>query len=159
LKGDPLKPILMEAFQVASDRIVGPSWLDEDCFEIFPRMPEGATRDQVPAMLQALLAERFKLAAHKKERPRSVYALVVDKDGPKFKQSGASPNFLGAHAGQTRFRAGPQEDTTSTSRGRPIGPSNLWEASPRRPKPLTRMPPFRPLPQPTSLPPSASRWD
>jgi uncharacterized protein (TIGR03435 family) len=106
LKGDPLKPILMEAFKVRMDQIVGPSWLDEDCFEIFAKMPEGATSDQVPAMLQALLAERFKLAAHKEDRPSPVYALVVDKNGPKLKESDSSSNFLGAHAGQTMFRAG-----------------------------------------------------
>src|ERR1700693_3009014 len=62
LKGDPLQPILMEAFKVTKDQIVGPSWLDEDCFEIFGKAPEGAAQDRIPAMLQALLAERFKLA-------------------------------------------------------------------------------------------------
>ena len=91
LRGDPLKVVLMEAFSVKGYQIEGPSWLDEDCFEIVARMPEGATSDQVPAMLQALLAERFKLAAHKENRPRPVYALVVDKGGPKFKE--ASLNF------------------------------------------------------------------
>ncbi|MGD0871907.1 MAG: TIGR03435 family protein [Bryobacteraceae bacterium] len=95
LKGDPLKPILMEAFKVRMDQIVGPAWLDADCFEIVAKMPEGATRDQIPAMLQALLAERFKLAAHKEDRPSTVYALVVDKNGPKFKESEPSSNFMG----------------------------------------------------------------
>lgn len=99
LSGIPLKPILAEAFELPGDRIVGPSWLDEDCFEIVAKMPEGAGKDRIPAMLQALLAERFKLAAHREDRPRSVYVLVVDKDGPKFKVAG-SPT------GQTMFRAG-----------------------------------------------------
>jgi uncharacterized protein (TIGR03435 family) len=107
LKGDPLKPILVEAFKVSKDQIAGPSWLDEDCFEIFGKMPEGATRDQLPAMLQALLAERFKLAAHKEDRPSQVYALVVDKNGPKFKESASSSSFMGAHPGAMMFRAGP----------------------------------------------------
>ena len=79
LKGDPLKVVLMEAFGMKSYQIVGPSWLDEDCFDIAAKMPAGATVDQIPAMLQALLAERFQLAAHKEDRPRPVYALVVDK--------------------------------------------------------------------------------
>src|SRR5258708_6112364 len=65
LRGDPLKVVLMEAFKVKAYQIVGPSWLDDDCFEIVAKMPEGATSDQIPAMLQALLVERFKLAAHK----------------------------------------------------------------------------------------------
>jgi uncharacterized protein (TIGR03435 family) len=95
----------MEAFRVTKDQIVGPSWLDEDCFEIFGKAPDGATRDQLPAMLQALLAERFRLAAHKDDRPSQAYALVVDKNGPKFKESGSSSNFMGAHPGATTFRA------------------------------------------------------
>jgi uncharacterized protein (TIGR03435 family) len=107
LKGDPLKPILVEAFKVSKDQISGPSWLDEDCFEVFGKMPEGTTRDQIPAMLQALLAERFKLAAHKEDRPSRVYALVVDKNGPKFKESDPSSSFMGAHPGAMMFRAGP----------------------------------------------------
>ena len=102
LKGIPLKPILAEAFKVKPDQIVGPSWLDDDCFEIVAKMPEGATSDQLPAMLQALLVERFKLAARKEDRPRAIYALVVDKNGPKLKESDAS-----AQTGRTMFRSGP----------------------------------------------------
>ena len=105
LKGFPLKAVLVEAFKVKTDQIVGPSWLDEDCFEIAAKMPEGATRDQLPAMLQTLLAERFKLAAHKEDRPSQVYALVVDKNGPKFKESEPNSNFMGGR-GQVRLRRG-----------------------------------------------------
>ena len=106
-KGDPLKVVLMEAFKVKMDQIVGPSWLDADCFEIFARIPEGATRDQVPAMLQALLAERFKLAAHKEDRTRPGYALAVDKSGPKCKESVPGSEFKGLHAGQVTFGGKP----------------------------------------------------
>ncbi len=106
-KGDPLKVVLMETFKVKMDQIVGPSWLDADCFDIFARIPEGATRDQVPAMLQALLAERFKLAAHKEDRPRPGYALAVDKSGPKFKESVPGSEFKGLHASQVTFGAAP----------------------------------------------------
>ena len=38
-------------------------------------------------MLQALLAERFKLAVHRENKEQSVYALVVGKNGPKLKES------------------------------------------------------------------------
>jgi uncharacterized protein (TIGR03435 family) len=66
--GDPLKVVLMEAFTVKIDQIVGPSWLDSDCFAIDAKIPQGATKDQLPAMLQALLVERFKLVAHKESK-------------------------------------------------------------------------------------------
>jgi uncharacterized protein (TIGR03435 family) len=56
-------------------------------------------------MLQALLTERFKLVAHKEDRPSSGYALVVDKGGPKFKEDDPKTNFMGSHAGQMFYGA------------------------------------------------------
>jgi uncharacterized protein (TIGR03435 family) len=98
LRGLPLKPVLMEAFKVKMEQIEGPAWLESDCFDISAKLPEGATRDQLPAMLQTLLAERFKLDAHREDRPRSGYALVVDKGGPKFKEDDPKANFMGSNA-------------------------------------------------------------
>ena len=106
LKGDPLKIVLMEAFKVKTYQIIGPSWLDEDCFEIVAKMPEGATSDQIPAMLQALLVERFKLAAHKEDRPGPAYALVVEKSGPKFQEASTNFRRMGPSSGLMFFRAG-----------------------------------------------------
>jgi uncharacterized protein (TIGR03435 family) len=37
-------------------------------------------------MIQALLAERFKLAVHKESKESTIYALVVAKGGPKIKE-------------------------------------------------------------------------
>ena len=96
LRGVPLKAVLMEAFQVKMEQIEGPSWLETDCFDISGKIPDGAPRDQVPAMLQALLAERFQLAAHREDRARSGYALVVDKGGLKVKEDDPDANFMGA---------------------------------------------------------------
>ena len=105
LRGDPLKVVLMEAFKVKMDQIKGPFWLDGDCFEIVAKIPEGATKEQLPAMLQALLAERFRLAFHKETQLRPGYALVVDKNGPKFKESDPNSEFQGVRAGSVRFGA------------------------------------------------------
>ena len=88
----------MEAFEVKTEQIEGPSWLETACFDISAKIPEGARGAQIPAMLQALLAERFQLAAHKVERLRSGYALVVDKGGPKIKEDDAVTNFMGKDA-------------------------------------------------------------
>ncbi len=45
------------------------------------------TRDEFRPMLRSLLAERFNLRVHRESREIPVYALVVGKDGAKFKQS------------------------------------------------------------------------
>ena len=45
------------------------------------------TRAEFRQMLQALLTDRFKLAVHREVRETPVYALVVGKNGPKFRES------------------------------------------------------------------------
>jgi uncharacterized protein (TIGR03435 family) len=97
-RGVPLKGVLMEAFKVKMEQIEGPYWLITDCFDISAKIPADATREQLPAMLQALLAERFQLAAHNEDRLLSGYALVVDKGGPKCKEDDRKAYFMGKDA-------------------------------------------------------------
>ena len=91
----PLKPVVIFAFGVSKDQIIGPSWLESDCFDVVAKLPQGSTTDQIPAMLRNLLAERFKLSAHEENRPSTIYALVVDKGGAKIKQAAEDSTFMG----------------------------------------------------------------
>lgn len=50
-------------------------------------MPDGTNQGDIPAMLQALLAERFHLVLHHEQSPLAVYALVPAKGGVKIKES------------------------------------------------------------------------
>jgi uncharacterized protein (TIGR03435 family) len=106
LKGDPLKPVLVEAFHVRADQIEGPAWLDTECFDIIAKMPEGAPPDQLGTMLQALLAERFGLTVHKETRQRPGYSLVVDKGGPKCPEDDPNTNFMGGRGTMMLRRGG-----------------------------------------------------
>jgi uncharacterized protein (TIGR03435 family) len=89
-----LKLILVEAFKIGADRINGPSWLENVCVDVIARLPQGAATDRIPLMLQNLLADRFRLSAHKESRLGTGYALVIDKHGPKMKESTESSNFM-----------------------------------------------------------------
>lgn len=53
------------------------------------------TEAEFREMLQSLLADRFKLTVHHEMRQTQVYALLVGKDGPKFKQSAPDAKFSG----------------------------------------------------------------
>jgi len=81
--GVPLKLVMTRAYGVKQHQISGPSWLDSERFDINAKIPDGVSREQVPAMLQNLLAERFKMTIRRETKEQSVYALVVGKNGPK----------------------------------------------------------------------------
>ena len=85
-----VKDLITAAYKVKDYQITGPDWLnkaDAQHFDIAARMPEGSGKDDVPKMLQALLAERFKLVVHRETKEHPVLALVVGKGGPKMKES------------------------------------------------------------------------
>jgi uncharacterized protein (TIGR03435 family) len=80
--GTTLKNLLMQAYNLKSYQISGPVWLDDERYDIVAKIPEGATKEQVPAMLQGLLAERFRLRVHWESKEQRVYALVAGRNGP-----------------------------------------------------------------------------
>lgn len=87
--GIPMPTLLSLAFGVSPNQINGPDWMREQRFDIQAKMPAGASEDQVPQMLQALLEERFKLTVHRERKDQSGYALVVAKGGLKVKEAEA----------------------------------------------------------------------
>jgi uncharacterized protein (TIGR03435 family) len=90
-----VKDVLMTAYGVKSFQISGPGWLDSERYDIVAKLPRGATKPESMAMLQNLLAERFKLTLHREKKDLPMYALVVGKNGPKMKESvdDAAPKY------------------------------------------------------------------
>ena len=90
-----LRDLIRTAYEVKDYQISGVdslgSPLDAQRFNIRATLPEGTTEKQVPQMLQALLADRFKLVIHRETRQQPVYALVVAKGGPKLEASEPEP--------------------------------------------------------------------
>lgn len=83
-----LADLITYAYDVKRSQISGaPAWLETERFEITAKVPAGATKAQTRTMLQSLLAERFKLAVHQETKEMAMYALVVNKGGPKMKES------------------------------------------------------------------------
>jgi uncharacterized protein (TIGR03435 family) len=89
--GMALSDLIAMAYKVKPHQISGPDWLNVDRFDILAKLPEGATKDQMPEMLQALLKERFKLTFHKDLKDHAIYALIVGKSGLKLKESPPDP--------------------------------------------------------------------
>lgn len=77
------------AYRHPPERIKGPDWMSLGVprFDIAATIPAGTQAGQVPEMLQAMLAERFKLALHRGTVTGPIYALAVSKSGLKMKEA------------------------------------------------------------------------
>jgi uncharacterized protein (TIGR03435 family) len=79
-----LRELIAEAYGTFDNQITGASdWMDTERFNVFATAGRPATRSELRAMLQNVLAERFHLLVRREPRQMKAYALVVDNGGPK----------------------------------------------------------------------------
>jgi uncharacterized protein (TIGR03435 family) len=92
-RGMPLRLYLCLAYATADcqQQISGPGWIDSEKYDVTVNISAATTKEQYQKMLQNLLTERFKLVLHHETKVLPVYELVVAKDGPKLKESAATP--------------------------------------------------------------------
>jgi uncharacterized protein (TIGR03435 family) len=86
-----LNDYLGSAYRVRSYQISGPDFMASERFDITAKIPAGAVVKDVPAMLQALLEDRFQMKMHREDKDFPVYGLVVGKGGVKMQDSPAEP--------------------------------------------------------------------
>ncbi len=85
-----LKRCIVGAYRILPDRISGgPDWVDIDRFEITARSNGPADDKSLMAMLQTLLADRFKLALHTELRRGEAMVLETARNGPKLQPARA----------------------------------------------------------------------
>lgn len=118
-----LQQLLMRAYQVRIDQISGPQWLQTERYNIAAKVPEGAPLEQIPEMLQNLLAARLGVAVHWEDRLRPVYVLTVGKTGAHLKDSQSTVDPVAADMGgperpaRLSFSGGHMELTGATLGG------------------------------------------
>jgi uncharacterized protein (TIGR03435 family) len=72
--------LISTAYGINQNEVLGgPSWLEMDRFDVIAKMPANSTPETQKAMLQALLAERFKLVVHTDNKPMPAFALTAGK--------------------------------------------------------------------------------
>jgi uncharacterized protein (TIGR03435 family) len=81
------KSLLLRAYMLRNYQIEGPGWIDSERYDVAAKVPAGAPRNQVPAMLRELLAARFRLVTRRETRQEDVFILGVGKEGPKLTKS------------------------------------------------------------------------
>ena len=82
-----LADLIRIAYRVKPYQVSCPDWMRTERFDVRAKLPDWSSSDQVPEMLQSLLAERFKLVTHREGKEQAVYALVVGKNGSKLKEA------------------------------------------------------------------------
>jgi uncharacterized protein (TIGR03435 family) len=97
--GVTVKMLIHLAYGVQEDQIQGgPAWIHSDLYEVdakadssvdqqLQKMSDDEARLARQHMLQVLLADRFQLKVRLETRNRSLYALVLGKNGPKLHPS------------------------------------------------------------------------
>src|SRR5262245_14100329 len=91
-----VRGVIAMAYRVLPAQVEGgPAWIDRERYFFDARAETEAGPDQIRAMVQTLLADRFKLAIHRDTRQSNVYKLVVGKNGSKLKEAnGGRRNYL-----------------------------------------------------------------
>ena len=87
-----LRDYIAMAYRIKSYQVVGAEWIATDRFDVNAKLPEGSTVDQIPGMIQSLLAERFALKFHREPKELPVYALVRGKPPLKLAESQVDPD-------------------------------------------------------------------
>jgi uncharacterized protein (TIGR03435 family) len=87
-----LLDLVRTAYNLDADKVLGgPAWLDYDRFDVIGKIPlNPPSPETLKLMLQALLADRFKLVVHKDTKPVAGSVLSMGKAKPKMKEAEGS---------------------------------------------------------------------
>jgi uncharacterized protein (TIGR03435 family) len=83
-----LLSLILYAYNVNTFQVQSRIPLDRDAFDLVAKVPEGATKEDLRAMLQNLLTDRFNLKARVEKREFDSAVLVVAPGGLKMAPSG-----------------------------------------------------------------------
>lgn len=100
--------LIAYAYGIDFEKVVGgPNWLEMNRYDVIARLPAHADRDAPKPMLQALLADRFRLAVHNGTTPVPAFVLTVLKPGLFKKSEGAGDGFCKFEQGKGNATTGP----------------------------------------------------
>jgi len=85
ITNNSLKQIIMGANSLQEYAYSGPAWLEGERYNIDAKADEKVSREVLLQMVQAMLAERFKLKFHREQKQVQGYVLLLAKGGLKVK--------------------------------------------------------------------------
>jgi uncharacterized protein (TIGR03435 family) len=123
-----LKALVLLSYGVSLSQVIWPKSFDGNVpawFDVSATFPVGTTVKETHLMLQQLLADRFKLAAHYEMRSVQVYALRPSSHGLKIHRVNSAPGAnpiltVDAAGGQWRLRGRRSSPSTPNADGLPL---------------------------------------
>jgi uncharacterized protein (TIGR03435 family) len=88
----PLAGLISLAYETTADRVIGPQPSMRSVYDVTATLEPDSRKKDLPAMLRALLEERFELKTHVEQKSTGMYRIVVAKGGIKFKESHPEPS-------------------------------------------------------------------
>ncbi len=100
-KNVTLKLLISIAYEMDDRRISGGGdWVESSLYDIDATLAPHTPEQQVPVMLQALLAQRLGLSIQRTEKLIPAYGLVIGKHGAKLKSAGSEKGFANIFRGR-----------------------------------------------------------
>jgi uncharacterized protein (TIGR03435 family) len=100
-----LKDLMGMAYGVRDAMIIGgPEWADHQHFDVLAKAPWDAAMPALREMMQALLAERFKLVTHREGRAMRAYVLTVGKREPRYREGSGGRQTCDWKTGEAGLR-------------------------------------------------------
>jgi uncharacterized protein (TIGR03435 family) len=88
----PMKNLIALAYGVRPEAVqAAPGWVESERYDVVAKASQSVKPEEIRRMVQSLLAERFKLAAHTDSKPMPAYALLTAKGGPKMQPAEDAP--------------------------------------------------------------------
>jgi uncharacterized protein (TIGR03435 family) len=107
----PFGALVLLAYNLTVRQLSGPNAFFSEKYDVAAKAEHPVRPDEMLLMLQALLADRFKLVVHRDTREIPVYALTIGKKGPRLQPSDPSEGSAAvprnpSHAGGTEPKSG-----------------------------------------------------
>lgn len=80
----PVRTMLMVAYRIKPEQVIGaPDWVDNDRWDMDAKAEKASDPDELHVMLKNMLVDRCGLKFHLETKEMPIYALTVEKSGPK----------------------------------------------------------------------------
>jgi uncharacterized protein (TIGR03435 family) len=123
LQNSTLLDLIATAYSVRATQVSGPAWLSDQTFDIEAEVPDGTPKEELNAMLQSLLEERFGLKVHRGTQTGQGFALVVGKNGPRLKPAEPPAPAQGLTEEEQKAQVGKKLQTSVAGMKGQQGPS------------------------------------